>query len=69
MTPARLFMNFYGWGALAITIVGIGWTLISPPQSLRVDRDGVPHFTPQVIHPITDEPVSINALIRHYRGD
>jgi hypothetical protein len=69
MTPAKLFMNVYGWGALAITVVGIGWTLISPPPSMRVDRDGVPHFTPQVLHPITDEAVSINELIRHYRGD
>ena len=69
MTPSRLLMNIYGWGSLAVVILGIGWTLVSPPQSLRVDRDGVPHFTPQVEHMITGEPVSVNELIKHYRGD
>jgi len=69
MTPSRLLMNIYGWASLAVVILGIGWTLVSPPQSLRVDRDGVPHFTPQVEHMITGEPVSVNELIKHYRGD
>jgi len=69
MTPAKLFMQVYGWSALAITVLGLGWMLISPPPSLRTDRDGVPHFTPMVEHPVTGESVSMNALIRHYRGD
>ena len=69
MTAARLFMNVYAWASLAIVVVGIGWTLVYPPQSLRVDRDGVPHFMPEVEHPITGEGVSVNELIKHYRGD
>ncbi len=69
MTPARLLMNLYGWISLAVVVVGIGYTLVSPPQSLRVDRDGVAHFTPEVEHMITGEPVSMNELIKHYRGD
>lgn len=69
MTPSRLLMNLYGWGSLVVVVVGIGWTLVAPPQSLRVDRDGVPHFTPQVEHMVTGEPVSVNALVKHYRGD
>ena len=69
MTPARLIMNVYAWASLVVVVVGIGWTLVYPPQSLRVDRDGVPHFMPQVEHMITGEPVSVNALIKHYRGD
>lgn len=69
MTPAKLFMNVYGWGAMAITIVGLAYVLIVPPPSMRVDRDGVSHFAPQVMHPITGDPVTLNELIRHYRGD
>ena len=69
MTPSRLLMNLYGWGSLVAVVVGIGWTLVFPPESLRVDRDGVPHFTPQVEHMVTGEPVSMNELIKHYRGD
>ena len=69
MTPSRLLMNIYGWGSLIVVVVGIGWTLVFPPDSLRVDRDGVPHFTPEVEHMVTGEPVSVNELIKHYRGD
>ena len=54
MSLSRILMNVYAWGGLAITLVGIGYTLVYPPQSLRVDRDGVPHFTPQIEHPITE---------------
>lgn len=69
MTLSRLIMHIYAWASLAVVVVGIGWTLVFPPQSLRVDRDGVPHFTPKVEHMITGEPVSMNELITHYRGD
>ncbi|MCB1329983.1 MAG: hypothetical protein KDK28_11295 [Maritimibacter sp.] len=69
MTPSRLFMNAYAWASLVVVVVGIGWTLVYPPQSLRTDRDGVPHFTPEVEHMVTGEPVPMNELIRHYRGE
>ena len=69
MTAPRILMHAYAWASLAITVVGIGYTLVFPPDSLRTDRDGVPHFTPMVEHPITGEGVSVNELIRHYRGD
>ena len=69
MTPAKLLMQVYGWGAMAITIAGLAWMFAAPPPSMRVDADGVAHFTPMVEHPVTGEPVSMGALIRHYRGD
>lgn len=69
MTPAKLFMHAFSWGSLAIVVVGLAWMLIAPPASMLVDRDGISHFTPLVEHPITGDPVSMNALIRHYRGD
>ena len=69
MTASRLFMNAYALAATAATIAGLAWMLVAPPESMRVDRDGVPHFTPQVEHPVTGEGVGVNELIKHYRGD
>ncbi len=69
MDAARSFMYLYAGLSLAVVVGGLGWMLISPPTSMFVDRDGIPHFTPQVEHPITGEGVSVNALIKHYRGD
>jgi hypothetical protein len=69
MTPAKLFLHLYAWAALAATVVGLAWMLISPPPSMRLDHDGVPHFTPAVLHPVTGEGISVAELIRHYRGD
>ena len=69
MTPARLFMNLYAFATLVVTVAGLAWMLIFPPPSMFVDRDGIPHFTPKVEHPITGEGVSVNELVKHYRGD
>lgn len=69
MTATKLVMGIYGWGALVVTVAGLAWMFIAPPPSMRVDRDGVAHFTPMVEHPITGDAVSMGALIRHYRGD
>jgi len=66
---SKIAMSIYAWGALLISVGGIAAMLIAPPPSLRTDRDGVAHFTPKVEHPETGEAVSVNTLIRHYRGD
>ena len=66
---AKLFMHTYAWAALAVTVAGLGAMLIMPPASTRVDRNGVPHFTPKVLNPATGEAVDMNTLVRHYRGD
>lgn len=66
---SKLVMRVYAVAALAATVAGLAAMLIAPPPSMRVDRDGVAHFTPKVEHPETGEAVSVNALIRHYRGD
>ena len=65
----RLAMMIYAWSAMVISIGGIAAMLIVPPPSLRVDRDGVPHFTPRVENSETGAAVSVNDLIRNYRGD
>ncbi|MCB1761920.1 MAG: hypothetical protein KDI27_02115 [Gammaproteobacteria bacterium] len=40
-----------------------------PPDSLRQTRDGVPFFTPPVIHPETGEPLDLGELVRHFKGE
>ncbi len=65
----RTAMTIYAWGAMIISLAGIAAMLIAPPPSMRTDRDGVPYFTPQVENPETGATVSVNDLIRHYRGD
>lgn len=69
LSMARLFMQIYGWGGLALTVLALAAMLIAPPANLRADRNGVPYFTPKVINPATGETVSVNVLIHHYRGD
>lgn len=39
-----------------------------PPPSMRVSRDGVPHFTPPTIHPVTGETLEVDRLVRHFKG-
>lgn len=65
---AKLVMQIYAWGALAVTVIGLAAMLIAPPASTRLDRNGVPYFTPKVINPATGEPVAMDVLVRHYRG-
>ena len=62
-------MTIYSLVALIISIGGIAAMLIAPPPSLRADRDGVAYFTPRVENPATGSSVTVNELIRHYRGD
>ncbi len=66
---AKIIMDIYALMALVITLAGLAWMLIAPPQSLRADRDGVAYFTPSVIQPETGKDVSVNDLIKNYRGD
>jgi hypothetical protein len=65
---AKLFMHIYAFAALAVTVVGLAAMLIAPPGNTRVDRNGLPYFTPKVINPATGEPVPMDVLVRHYRG-
>jgi len=53
----------------AISVVSLGYIISSPPAYLKADRDGVPFFTPDVIHMETGDPVSVGELIRHFKGE
>ena len=52
-----------------ISIAALVYVYAFPPASMFKNRDGVPHFTPQVMHPETGKPLDVGELIRHYRGD
>jgi len=68
MNSANLF-KVYILLVTAITLVGLLYVYVVPPSSMRIDRDGVEHFTPPVMHTETGEPVSLGRLMRHFRGD
>ena len=62
-------LKFYVLVVTLVSILGLAYVYAQPPQSMRVDRDGVAHFTPPVMHAETGEPVALGRLIRHFRGD
>ncbi len=66
---ARLATQIYVLTVAAVSVVALAYIYVVPPQSMRVSRDGVPHFTPRVEHPETGKALDMGELIRHYRGD
>lgn len=52
-----------------LSIASLGYILIEKPDYLRADRDGVPFYTPEVIHPESGEAVNLGELIRHFKGE
>lgn len=66
---ARVLMRLYIVLAVVAAVAGLAWVYVAPPASLKADRDGVPYFTPAVVHPYTGEIMSVDQLVRHYRGE
>lgn len=62
-----LIRLFVAIGALA-SIASLVWVFAFPPASLRVNRDGVPHFTPPTVHPYSGETLRVETLVEHYKG-
>ncbi len=55
----------------AVVLISLGslaYVYAFPPPSMRVSRDGVPHFTPPTIHPETGEVLDVNRLVRRFKG-
>jgi hypothetical protein len=57
--------------ALSAIVVagGLIYVYAFPPEETRLDRHGIPYHTPPVIHPKTGEPIPLDVLVRHYRGE
>lgn len=65
----KYFIRFYSILIGVVSIAALVYVYAFPPESMRVSRNGVPHFTPPIINPNTGEPVELDELVRHYRGD
>jgi hypothetical protein len=66
---ARLLMRLLMALSVIAVVGGLAYVYIAPPESMRATRDGVPHFTPPVAHPMTGEAVPVERLVRHYKGE
>jgi len=62
-------LKIYVIAVSVITVVGLIYVYVMPPQSMLIDQEGIDHFTPSVIHAETGEPVALGELVRHFRGD
>jgi hypothetical protein len=66
---ARVLMRLF----IALSVIAVGgglaYVYIAPPESMRLTRDGVPHFSPPVAHPMTGEAIPMERLVRHYKGE
>ncbi len=61
-------MSVLAWLVTLITIATLGYVAVAQPDSLRKTRQGVPYFTAPVEHPDTGEPIELDVLIEHYKG-
>ncbi len=64
-----MVMKVYSIGIGLLSLGVLVYVYAVPPESMQVSREGVPHYTPKVLHPETGEPLDINDLVRHYKGD
>ncbi len=67
MASRYLMRLFVALSALA-ALVGLGWMYASPPEGMRVTRDGVPYLAPPVAHPSNGEAIPLERLVQHYKG-
>jgi len=65
---ATYFMRIYASLIALLTIGGLVYVVAFPAPGMRVNRDGVPHFTPMVINPETGKEVPVDELARHFKG-
>jgi hypothetical protein len=55
--------------AAVASVGGYLWMTLAPPPGLKATKDGVPYFTPPVIHPLSGQPIPVETLVRHYKGE
>ncbi len=65
----KVLMRLFVGIAAIVSIGGYLWMTLAPPPGLKLTRDGVPYFTPPVVHPISGEAISLEVLVRHYKGE
>ena len=65
---ARLLMRFLIAISVIAVLAGLTFVFVKPPPSMKLTRDGVPHLSPPVAHPVTGEAIPLERLVQHYKG-
>lgn len=52
-----------------MTVVIFIYMFTKAPESLKTSKNGVPFFTPDAIHPESGEIISIEKLVKHFKGN
>ncbi len=64
----RLLMRFLVAISVIAVLAGLTFVYVKPPPSMKLTRDGVPHLSPPVAHPVTGEAIPLERLVQHYKG-
>jgi hypothetical protein len=62
-------MRIFAGIVALLSVFALVYVYAFPPPSMRVSRDGIPHFTPPTVHPETGETLEIGRLVRHFKGE
>lgn len=54
---------------IIMTVVTFFFMFAKTPESLKISKNGVPFFTPDAIHPESGEILSIETLVKHFKGN
>lgn len=65
----RLLMRLFVGIAVIVSVGGYLWMTLAPPPGLKATKDGVPYYTPAVVHPMSGEAIPLETLVRHYKGE
>lgn len=65
----RRLLRFLVLLSAIVSVGGFLWMTFSPPPGMKATRDGVPYFTPPVLHPVSGEAIPVETLVRHYKGE
>jgi hypothetical protein len=68
MSSGRFQMLAMTVVAIVVTIATFVYLLAAPPAYLRESSSGVPYFTPPVLNPMTNKPMSVDSLVQDYKG-
>jgi hypothetical protein len=65
-----LFLTrFFVTAVCALSIATLFYVFFVPMPSMHRSNDGIKHFTPNVINPVTGETIRIKKLVRHFKGE
>ena len=63
---AQIQMTLVALMLAAATVASVAYIVIAKPAYLRHTRFGVPFYASEVINPVTQQPLDLNALADYY---